>query len=428
MNELRMYVEHLFEGRVLTAEAIELKEEIYGNLVARYDDYRAQGMGESDALTKTMASVTDINELLDDFDESNAENGASEDALNAASGTRANAEGEAVASDAAGGKDATRPGAQDAGNGAVLAHSDAPRIGVSTPPEGAPAPDAASGSESAADEKGGAGDTSRAPENQPKRQGLRVALIALGAVAVLAVAFAVGIPLLGGASLLAQKYNPTGATAPSDELSTQDGNADDEPEEDFAQSDVQRSAIQMQLEDLRLADIQQYLNAGVMGNAANLAELIDRLPGSTLGPSVEEVDAASRTVQLAYRYQEDSVDDEDLDRALVFNATVLMCATDAPDTVRIVTCDDAAGSGVGTQGGNGAQRGDRALDGSGNPNADAETYLFTREMLESPNGWSHALTPERVAIQAELDANLRNPVLENGDLVELIAEKARVLQ
>ena len=29
MNELRMYVEHLFEGRVLTQESIELKEEIY---------------------------------------------------------------------------------------------------------------------------------------------------------------------------------------------------------------------------------------------------------------------------------------------------------------------------------------------------------------------------------------------------------------
>ncbi len=28
MNELRMYVEHLFEGRVLTQESIELKEEI----------------------------------------------------------------------------------------------------------------------------------------------------------------------------------------------------------------------------------------------------------------------------------------------------------------------------------------------------------------------------------------------------------------
>lgn len=28
MNELRMYVEHLFEGKVMTAELIELKEEI----------------------------------------------------------------------------------------------------------------------------------------------------------------------------------------------------------------------------------------------------------------------------------------------------------------------------------------------------------------------------------------------------------------
>ena len=30
MNEIRMYVEHLFEGKVLTAEMSELKEEIYG--------------------------------------------------------------------------------------------------------------------------------------------------------------------------------------------------------------------------------------------------------------------------------------------------------------------------------------------------------------------------------------------------------------
>ena len=33
-SDLRMYVEHLFEGRTLDAETIELKEEIYGNLVA----------------------------------------------------------------------------------------------------------------------------------------------------------------------------------------------------------------------------------------------------------------------------------------------------------------------------------------------------------------------------------------------------------
>ena len=58
MNELRMYVEHLFEGKVLTPETIELKEEIYGNLMARYEDYVAQGLSEADALARTKASIT----------------------------------------------------------------------------------------------------------------------------------------------------------------------------------------------------------------------------------------------------------------------------------------------------------------------------------------------------------------------------------
>lgn len=64
MNELRMYVEHLFEGRVLTPEAIELKEEIYGNLVARYEDLRAGGMGEAEALERTKAGITSIDDVM----------------------------------------------------------------------------------------------------------------------------------------------------------------------------------------------------------------------------------------------------------------------------------------------------------------------------------------------------------------------------
>lgn len=69
MNELRMYVEHLFEGRMLTADMIELKEEIYGNLVARYEDYVAGGMDKAEALEKTKASLTSIDDVLN---ESNA--------------------------------------------------------------------------------------------------------------------------------------------------------------------------------------------------------------------------------------------------------------------------------------------------------------------------------------------------------------------
>lgn len=66
MNELRMYVEHLFEGKVLTPETIELKEEIYGNLMARYEDYVAQGLSEADALARTKASITDMDDMMTD--------------------------------------------------------------------------------------------------------------------------------------------------------------------------------------------------------------------------------------------------------------------------------------------------------------------------------------------------------------------------
>ncbi len=65
MNELRMYVEHLFKNKMLTDEMIELKEEIYGNLVARYEDYIANGMTESDAIEATKQSITSIDDLLE---------------------------------------------------------------------------------------------------------------------------------------------------------------------------------------------------------------------------------------------------------------------------------------------------------------------------------------------------------------------------
>lgn len=66
MNELRMYVELLFEGKVLTADAIELKEEIYGNLVARYEDLVSEGVSESEALRRTKESITNIDDVLEE--------------------------------------------------------------------------------------------------------------------------------------------------------------------------------------------------------------------------------------------------------------------------------------------------------------------------------------------------------------------------
>lgn len=69
MNEIRMYVEHLFESRMLTAENIELKEEIYGNLVARYEDYVAGGMDPAEALEKTKASMSSIDDVIEGIDD-----------------------------------------------------------------------------------------------------------------------------------------------------------------------------------------------------------------------------------------------------------------------------------------------------------------------------------------------------------------------
>lgn len=77
MNELRMYVEHLFEGKVLTPENIELKEEIYGNLVARYEDLLAEGVSEEEALKRTKESMTSIDGVLNsDGDQPDPSNGS----------------------------------------------------------------------------------------------------------------------------------------------------------------------------------------------------------------------------------------------------------------------------------------------------------------------------------------------------------------
>ncbi len=76
MNELRMYVEHLFEGKVLTADNIELKEEIYGNLVARFEDYVAQGLSEEEALARTKESITSVDDVLSGATDAPDEDGA----------------------------------------------------------------------------------------------------------------------------------------------------------------------------------------------------------------------------------------------------------------------------------------------------------------------------------------------------------------
>lgn len=126
MNELRMYVEHLFEGRVLTQESIELKEEIYGNLVARYEDYVAGGMSEAEALEKTKASFTSIEDVFKESGEAEGSNAG--EAASAHAGESGAASWNAGAAQAA-------PGADGMGSAAETAQMPRPE-GAPVPPDG----------------------------------------------------------------------------------------------------------------------------------------------------------------------------------------------------------------------------------------------------------------------------------------------------
>lgn len=131
MNELRMYVELLFEGKVLTADAIELKEEIYGNLVARYEDLLAEGVSEAEALRRTKESMTSIDDVLE---EPVSMAGSAEQTLSVdgASGERDVAGTAAGAADAAAGAAAAHEGV------AASAVTDAARAGASGAASAAP--------------------------------------------------------------------------------------------------------------------------------------------------------------------------------------------------------------------------------------------------------------------------------------------------
>lgn len=352
MNELRMYVEHLFEGRTLTNDVIELKEEIYGNLVARYDDYLAQGMGETDALTKTMASITGVDELLDGLDEQNHNIGS------------------------------------DTDSGKTQSLETAP----TTPAEALPQQP-----------------TPSAPTRPARRKGPSIALMAVAAVAVVLVVVGIFSAIIGSTAFLSAKQQTTDASIVSLGSAATTGRAGADQEA------TPQSTIEMQLEDLRLEDIQQYLIAGIMTNEANLSELLAHLPGSTLNPGIGAFDPAGRSVTIDYRYQEGSVDDDQLESALLFNAAVLMCATDAPDSVRFNICDVAD---------DGGRRDENASDGQ---DASRSSYLFSREMLEGPGGFGYDLTPDRVGRQADLDRNFRDVARNEPEVVGIIAGNAYVL-
>ncbi|MBW8351124.1 permease prefix domain 1-containing protein [Bacillus sp. IITD106] len=65
MNELKVYVDHLFKKYKNYRDIDELKEEILGNLEAKMADLIAEGVDEKSAIAKAKSSITNIDNLID---------------------------------------------------------------------------------------------------------------------------------------------------------------------------------------------------------------------------------------------------------------------------------------------------------------------------------------------------------------------------
>lgn len=62
--KIERYLNGLFAGVPKTREARDLREELLGNMQARYRDYLAEGKGESEAYGLTVASMGDLDAML----------------------------------------------------------------------------------------------------------------------------------------------------------------------------------------------------------------------------------------------------------------------------------------------------------------------------------------------------------------------------
>lgn len=65
MNELKVYVDHLFKKYKNHRDIDELKEEILGNLEAKVSHLVAEGEDENSAISKAKNSITNIDDLID---------------------------------------------------------------------------------------------------------------------------------------------------------------------------------------------------------------------------------------------------------------------------------------------------------------------------------------------------------------------------
>lgn len=347
MNELRMYVEHLFEGRVLTQESIELKEEIYGNLVARYEDYVAGGMSEAEALEKTKASFTSIEDVF-------KESGEAEDSN---AGEPASAEaGERGASSWNAGATQAAPAAGGMGSAAETAQMPRPE-GVPVPPDGVSSEgQATAGAQTAS--------KTRSPRKiWPFVVGGVVAVFILLAIVGTAVFGLIDEADVGEPSSTAQSItqNDSAATdagqgaANGQDNSNASGGSSNQTYDDL---DDQREYEATKAVDDAIAAHSIDTLKSYTGNSLPDQGFFEHLPLSMYVSSTGSEQGSNASYNVYYAGVSDDIDGDGVDRALVYNAVAAFSVYPELQTINF-TVQDA--------------------DDTAN---DANVYSFNRDTLE----------------------------------------------
>lgn len=327
MNELRMYVEHLFEGRVLTQESIELKEEIYGNLVARYEDYVAGGMSEAEALEKTKASFTSIEDVFKECGEAEGSNAG--EAASAQAGESGAASWNAGAAQAA-------PGAGGMGSAAETAQMPRPE-GAPVPPDGVGAEDQATAG------------TQAAPKTRSPRKiwpfvvgGVLAAFILLAIVGTVVFGLIdeadVGEPS-STAQSITQGNSSTTDTNQGAENGQAGGTAGGGAAQNYDDLDDQREYEATKAVDDAIAVHSIDTLKSYTGNSLPDQGFFEHLPLSMYVSSTGAEQGSSASYNVYYAGVSDDIDGDGVDRALVYNAVAAFSVYPELQTINFTVQD-----------------------------------------------------------------------------------------
>lgn len=323
-GDIRMYVEHLFEGRTLTKETIELKEEIYGNLTARYDDYIAQGVDPDEAYRRTCEAVTSLDDMLEDGERDDGGDAGPQAAGDAADAD--NKDSEAWAADA----DATVVAPASAESGPVP-----PSVTETAP-------------------------TSGTSGRRRWSTGAKVAVV-VGAVVLVAL---VGSALFGMTQPLdvrqtsdeaTEVITPVGDTtsAPNstptatEDTTTGNGNANGNGNATGAQDGTGNGhgtgsqGLDAEIYGHSVDSLASFSGMS-LSDSSRVAELVASLPLGSYATEVN-IDAPSGTVSVTYTYQDRdqlAYDDDCVDRALVYDAAALLATMPDASTVEMIEVED----------------------------------------------------------------------------------------